>query len=76
MRIAPPSLPPHHSSPESPLDPLGGAHSAGPWQRTGGVGEGGPAHPDDTQRSASTEMEDWKSLVAGRPLTSNDVYPQ
>ena len=27
---------------ESPHDPLGGDHSAGPWQRTGAVGEGGP----------------------------------
>ena len=37
---------------ESPPDPLGGDHSAGPWQRTGAVGEGGPAHPDDTLRGA------------------------
>ena len=32
----------------SPPDPLGEDHSAGPWQRTVAVGEGGPAHPDDT----------------------------
>ena len=25
---------------EPPLDPLGGDHCAGPWQRTGTVGEG------------------------------------
>ena len=31
---------------ESPPDPLGRDHSAGPWQGTGAVGEGGPAHPD------------------------------
>ena len=31
-----------------PLDPLGGDHHTGPWQRTGVVGEGGLAHPDDT----------------------------
>ena len=37
---------------ESPSDRLGGDHSAGPWQRTGAVGEGGPAHPDDTLRRA------------------------
>ena len=37
---------------ESPSDPLGGDHSVGPWQRTGAVGEGGPAHPDDTLRGA------------------------
>ena len=35
---------------ESPSDRLGGDHSAGPWQRTGAVAEGGPAHPDDTLR--------------------------
>ena len=29
-------------------DLLGGDHSAGLWQRTGAVDEGGPAHPDDT----------------------------
>ena len=47
---------------ESPPDP--GDYSAGPWQRAGAVSEGGPAHPDETV-STSTEMEDWKSLVAG-----------
>ena len=31
-----------------PPDPLGGDHRTGPWQRIGVVGEGGPAHPDDT----------------------------
>ena len=35
---------------ESPPDPLGRDHCAGPWQRTGTVGEGGPAHQDDTLR--------------------------
>ena len=35
---------------ELPPDPLGGDHSAGQWQRTGAVGEGGSAHPDDTLR--------------------------
>ena len=29
-----------------------GDHSAGRWQRTGAVGEGGPTHPDDTLRGA------------------------
>ena len=33
---------------ESPSNRLGGDHSAGPWQRTRAVGEGGPAHPDYT----------------------------
>ena len=37
---------------EPPPDPLGGDYSAGPWQRTGAVGEGGSAHPDDTLRGA------------------------
>ena len=32
-----------------PPDPLGGDHRTGPRQRTGAVGEGGPAHPDDTR---------------------------
>ena len=42
---------------ESPPDPLGGHHSAGPWQRTGAVCERVPAHTDDTLREASTEVE-------------------
>ena len=31
-----------------------------------GGGSGGPSHQDDTfdQRSTSTEMEDWESLIA------------
>ena len=33
---------------EPPPDPLGGDHRTEPWQRTGAVGEGGPAHPDNT----------------------------
>ena len=33
---------------ESPPYPLGGDHSSGPWQRTGAVSEGCPAHADDT----------------------------
>ena len=33
---------------EPPPDPLGRDHRTGPWQRTGTVGEGDPAHPDDT----------------------------
>ena len=37
---------------ESPLDRLGGDHSARPWQRTGAVGEGDPAQLDDTLRGA------------------------
>ena len=51
---------------EPPPDPLGGDHSAGPWQRTRAVGEGGPTHP---QRTASTtEMENWNCMVARGPL--------
>ena len=37
---------------ESPPDALGRDHSGGPWERTGAVGEGGPAHPDDNFREA------------------------
>ena len=37
---------------EPPPNPLGGGHRTGPWQRTGAVGEGGPAHPDDTHEGA------------------------
>ena len=33
-----------------PPDPLGGDYHTGPWQRTGAVGEGGSAHPDDALR--------------------------
>ena len=65
-------------------------HSAGPWQRTGTVGEGGPTHPDDTLRGAlklrwRTENPGcWTTVMSrqeGRsnshqPLTSNDTYPQ
>ena len=44
---------------EPPPDPLRGDHSAGPWQRTGAVGEGGPAHPGDTLRRALQPR--WKT---------------
>ena len=44
---------------EPPPDPLGGDYSAGPWQRTGAVDEGGPAHPDDTLRGALQPR--WKT---------------
>ena len=37
---------------EPPPDPLGGDHNVEPWQRIGDVGEGGPAHLDDTLRGA------------------------
>ena len=37
---------------EPPPDSPGGDHSAGPWQRTGAVAEGDPAHPEDTLRRA------------------------
>ena len=50
--------------------------------RTGTVGEGGPAHPDDTLRKPVPGC--WIAVMrrqGGRsnphqPLTSNDVYPQ
>ena len=74
---------------EPPLNPLGGDHSPGPQQRTGAVGEGGPAHPDDTlrvalqleRRTGSSWLLDHCDEEAGRssfyrPLTSNNVYSQ
>ena len=48
---------------ESPPDPLGGDYSAGPWQRTGAVGEGGSAHPDDTLRGALQLSVRWRTEV-------------
>ena len=36
---------------------------AGPWQRTGAVGEGGPAHPDDTLRGVLQPR--WKTGSPG-----------
>ena len=66
-----------------------GDHSGGPRQRTRAVGEGGPAHADDTirgvlqprWRTGSPWLLDRCYEEAGRsnphrPLTSNDVYPQ
>ena len=37
---------------EPPPDPLGRDGSAGPWQKTAAVGEGGLAYTDDTLREA------------------------
>ena len=37
---------------EPPPDPMGGDYLTGPWQRTGAVGEVGPAHPDSTHGGA------------------------
>ena len=62
-----------------------GVHSAGPWQRTGAVGEGVLARPDDTFRGALQLR--WTGspwlLDQGREeeqfsltFNSNDVYPQ
>ena len=75
---------------ESPSDRLGRDHSAGPRQRTGAIGEGGPAHPDDTSeerfnRDGGLEVPGcWIAVMRTqvgrsdphRPLTSNDVYRQ
>ena len=47
----------------APLNPLGGDHCTGPWQRTGVVGEGDPAHPDDTCGGALQPR--WKTEVPG-----------
>ena len=66
-------------------------HCTGPWQRTGVVGEGDPAQPDDTCRGAlhprwKTEEVPgcWTAVMRmqggrsnpHRPLTSSDVYPR
>ena len=61
---------------ESPFDPLGGDHSAGPWQRTGAVGEGGPAHPDDTVRGALQPrwLLDHCDEEAGREEQSSPTF--
>ena len=47
VRIASPSLPPHHGSPAMEEE-----SSDRPWQGTGAVGKKGPSHPDDTLRGA------------------------
>ena len=67
---------------ESPPDPLGGDHSAGSWQRTRAVGEGGPAHPDDnlrgalqpTRRTGSPWLLDWCDEEAGREEQSSLTF--
>ena len=62
---------------EPPPDPLGGDHNAGPWQRTGAVGEGGPLHPDDTlgvlqpRRAGSPWLLDHCEEEAGREEKSS-----
>ena len=45
--------------------PLGGDHRTGPWQRTGIVGEGGLAHPDDTCGRALQPR--WRTGFTGSP---------
>ena len=67
---------------ESPLDPLGGDYSAGQWQKTGAVGEGGPTHPDDTVRKAlqprwrtgSSRLLDYCDVEAGREEQSSPTF--
>ena len=67
---------------EPPPDPLGGDDCTGPWQRTGAVGEGGPAHPDDTCRGAlqprwrtgSPRLLDCCNEEAGREEQSSPTF--
>ena len=74
-----------------PIDWEETTDSAGPWQRTGAVGEGSPAHPDDTLRGERFNRDGglelpgcWTAVMRKqggwsnphRPLTSSDVYPQ
>ena len=47
---------------ETPPDPLGGDHSAGPWQRTVAVGEGSPAHPDDTLGGGREQDQNYNAV--------------
>ena len=47
---------------EPPPDQLRGDIGAGPWQRTGAVGEGGPAHLDNTLRGALRSRRRTRSL--------------
>ena len=58
---------------ESPSDPLEGYHSTGPWQRTGAVGEGSPAHPDDTLRGSPWLLECCDE-EAGREEQSSSTF--
>ena len=54
---------------ESPSNQLQGDNSAGlisgPWQSTGAVSEGGPAHPDDTTLSEEHFNRDGGLEVPG-----------
>ena len=71
VRIAPPSLPPHHSDP-----------AARDFQRTGIVAEGGTAHPDDTLggalqpgwRAGSPWLLDRCDEEAGREEQSSPTF--
>ena len=66
LRLTSPSAPSRrHPGVLSVLSPV--SVGTGPWQRTGAVGEGGPAHPDDTHGGALQPRwrTAWKSLVAG-----------
>ena len=47
---------------ESPPDAPGGDYSGGPWLRTVAVGEGSPAHPDDT-RDGGLYWKHWDRLL-------------
>ena len=63
-------------------DPLGGDHHTGPWQKTGVVGEGGFAHPDDTcgralqprWRTGSPWLLDRCDEEAGREEQSSPTF--
>ena len=65
-----------------PPDPLGGDHCTGTWQRTGVVGEGGLAHPDDTYgralqlrwRTGSPWLLDHCDEEAGREEQSSSTF--
>ena len=63
-------------------DALGGDHHTGLWQRTGAVGEGDPAHPDDTcggvlqptWRTGSSWLLDRCDEEAGREEQYSPIF--
>ena len=44
---------------------MGGDHHTGPWQRTGAVGKGGPAHPDNKLTHGGALQPRWRTGSPG-----------
>ena len=53
-------------------DLLGRDHSAGPWQRTGTVGERGPAHPNYTLREALQPR--WRTSINSSVFSNSFTF--